>query len=487
MSKQHIVKSVFWLTTAEIIYSLSGYVIHAGVGRILGPEEYGRYSLVVTLTTMIIMLVGWGIPSAMSKYLSEIYESRPELINPIKQQTIKLQVIVIGALTLIFFLASPLISRALNDPSLTSIFRLSSLIIPSFAAASFYFYYYTGIHRFNIQSSLKVTRSLARVLFIVALAYFFRIEGTVIGYILAPLTVFFAGWTIDRFWISRKYPKNTKGSFDWKKLINYAWPITLFMLFYEILISLDLYFVKAILHDDYLTGIYNGSLTVGRIPYYLFYALSIVLLPTISRSTSSNNLAETKKIISQSLRIMIMLLLPTVIILHAYATPIINLFYGSGYSGAAAPMQVLVFGVGFLTVFYVMSYVFNGAGMVKIPMYISLFGLVLNAALNYFMIQAYGIMGSAIATSVTSIIIMLIMLFYIHKHFQGLIGFSSFFKMLFAVLLMYALSLFFTATNAAFMIWSVILFAFYLLLLYLFRELKKEDLDLLKKIISRNK
>ena len=59
MSKQHIVKSVFWLTTAEIIYSLSGYAIHAGVGRILGPEGYGRYGLVITLTTMIIMLIGW--------------------------------------------------------------------------------------------------------------------------------------------------------------------------------------------------------------------------------------------------------------------------------------------------------------------------------------------------------------------------------------------------------------------------------------------
>lgn len=487
MSKQHIVKSVFWLTAAEIIYSLSGYAIHAGVGRILGPEEYGRYSLVVTLTTMIIMLVGWGIPSAMSKYLSEIYESKPELVNPIKRQTIKLQIIVIGFLTLLFFFAAPFIAWTLNDQSLTSIFRLSSLIIPSFAAASFYFYYFTGLHRFNIQSALKVTRSLARVFFIVGLAYFFRIEGTVVGYIMAPLTVFFAGWTIDHFWISKKYPKNAKTSFDWKKLINYAWPITLFMLFYEILISLDLYFVKALLHDDYLTGIYNGSLTVGRIPYYLFYALSIVLLPTISKSTSSNNGAETKKIISQSLRFMIMLILPTITILYAYAAPIISLFYGAGYEGAAAPMQVLVFGVGFLTIFYVMSYVFNGAGLVKIPMYISLFGLTLNATLNYFMIQEYGIMGSAIATSVTSVIIMLIMLFYIHKHFQGLISFSSFFKMLFAMFLMFSLSLLLTATNSAFIIWSIILFAFYLLLLYFFREIKKEDLGLLKKIISRNK
>lgn len=482
-----LAKSVFWLTAAEIIYSASGYIIHAGVGRILGPEDYGRYGLVVTLTTMIIMLIGWGIPSAMSKFLSEISETKPELVYIIKKQTILLQIILIGVLTVVFFFLSPVIAWALNDRTLTPLFRLSSLIIPSFAAASFYFYYYTGLHRFNIQSALKVVRSLARVVIIIILAYFFRIEGTILGYILAPLIVFFAGWAIDRGWISKKYPTTKDAHFDWKKLLNYAWPITLFMLFYEFLISLDLYFVKALLNSDFLTGVYNGSLTVGRIPYYLFYSLSIVLLPTISKSTSQNNNKETTKIINQSLRFMVMLLLPVVVLMFVYAEPIVDLFYGAGYSEAAAPMRVLIFGVGFLTVFYVMSFVFNGAGLVKIPMYISFFGMSLNAVLNYILIQKYGIMGSAVATSISSALIMLVMLFYIHKHFRGLFRFSGFLKMLLATFVIFLLSRFFPAQNPLFLVWSAILFAAYFFTLYLFGEIKKEDTNLLKKLASRSK
>ena len=399
MPRQHIVKSVFWLTAAEIIFNLSGYIVHSGVGRILGPAEYGRYGLVITLTTMIIMLIGRGIPSAMNKYISEISDTKPGLVRLIKKQAIIAQTILISSITIIFYLLAPVIALALKDPTLTPLFRLSSLIIPAFAAASFYFYYYTGIHRFNVQSALKVVRSVAKIMFIIGLAYLFKVKGSVIGYIAAPLLVFFVAWIIDKVWISKKFFDNKDYDFDWHKLISYAWPITLFMLFYEILITVDLYFVKAMLQNDFLTGIYNGALTIGRIPYYLFYALTIVLLPTISKTTFQNDIKETKKVISQSLRFMIMLLLPITILMFVYAEPIINIFYGAGYEQAVPPMQVLVFGVGFLTVFYVMSFVFNGAGLVRIPMYIALVGMIAKIMLNYVLIQTHGIMRSEEHTS----------------------------------------------------------------------------------------
>ena len=48
------------MTLSEIIFNLSGYVIHSVAGRVMGPADYGRYGLVVTMTTMIIILIGNG-------------------------------------------------------------------------------------------------------------------------------------------------------------------------------------------------------------------------------------------------------------------------------------------------------------------------------------------------------------------------------------------------------------------------------------------
>jgi stage V sporulation protein B len=503
-----LAKSALWVTISEIIFNLSGFLIHSVVGRILGPADYGRYGLVVTLTTMVIILIGNGIPTAMSKYISEVYDTNPGMVKVIKRQTIILQSILIGAITIIFYLLTPVISYVLGDPTLTPLFRISTFIIPLFAAASFYFSYYTGLHKFGIQSFLKVARSLFRIVYIIGFAYFFGVKGSISGYIAAPASIFLLALFIDKFKVSKELKEKGKKvlpnsiptgsfataqdnqllpSFRWQKLIDYAWQIILFFLAYELLISIDLYLVKGILKDDYLTGIYNASLTIGRIPYYIFYALTVILLPVISKTTSENNRKKTAEIINQSLRLMLILLVPMVTLMSVFSRPLIRLFYSHRYIDAAYPMSILVWGVGFLTIFYVFCFVMSGAGKVKKPMIMSVLGLVLNTILNYILIKKYGITGSAIATSITSAIITGFMLYHIWVDFGVKMKLASFIKVISAGIIMYLASMLFNRGEFIFMLWSAILFALYLGILILLGEIKKADIAVVRGIIARKK
>ncbi|MDI6778147.1 MAG: flippase [Patescibacteria group bacterium] len=482
-----LVKSFFWVAISEVIYNLSAYIIHSGMGRILGPAQYGRYGLVVTLTTMVVVLIGQGVPTAMAKYLGEIYDTKLGLIPVIKRQTAKIQFALIGGTTVIFFIVSPAIAYALRDPSLANLFRLSSLVIPAFALASFYFYYYTGLHEFKIQAWLKTSRSIARLVFILGLALLLKakgyaLEGAIIGYILAPLSIFFEANLLDKF--KKIAPV---GFFDWRKLLRYAWPMTLFLIAYEFLITIDLYLVKGILRDDRLTGLYNGAITVGRIPYFLFYALTIIILPAVSKSTSSENHADTKKLISQSLRLMVMFLLPIAILMSVYSTPILQLFYGKKFLDAAASMSILMSGVAFLTIFYVMAFALNGAGKVKAPMLISFVGLATNIILSYFLIKKYALLGAATATSITSFVAMALVLAYSYKFFGYLFKFSSFLKIMLASATMYFLSTFFAGGHYIFIFWSAILFAVYMVVLFVLKEFGSPELEIVKQLLKRKK
>jgi stage V sporulation protein B len=513
----NLAKSALWVTFSEILFNLSGFVIHSVLGRFLGPADYGRYGIVITLTTMIIILIGNGIPTAMAKYISEYFETDAGMVRIIKKQAIKLQIIIIGGITLLFYFSIPLIAKLLGDPTLIPLFRISTLIIPAFAAASFYFSYYTGLHRFNLQGTLKALRSVFKIAFILGLAYFWRLEGSIVGYIVGPACVFLVAYLIDKFYIGPQLKKqeqqchpefisepvlnliqesnqkmlkqvqHDKAYFDWRKLTTYAWQVIVFFLAYELLISIDLYMVKGILRNDALTGIYNGALTVGRIPYYIFYAMTIFLLPMISKSTSQNNHGETKKILGQSLRILLLLLVPMIVLMSIYAEPILLDFYGKKYLAGAFPMSILEYGVGFLTIFYVMSFALNGAGKTKIVMWISIFGFMINAFLNYILIKKYSITGSAIATTIASFIIMAWILYYLWKEFGVLIKIKTLVKTIFAAGLMYSASLLFSKGEIVFIAWSVILFAFYLFILYLLKEIKKEDIEIIKTLILRKK
>lgn len=481
--------ALVWLTASEIIYNISGYIIHSAAGRILGPAEYGRFGLVVTLTTMIIILIGNGIPTAMSKYLSEVFENAPEKIYGIKRSAMKLQIILMGSVTLAFFLLAPVFSALLRDPSLTPLFRLSSLIIPAFAAASFYFYYFTGLHFFRMQAVLKAFRALARIGFIVILAYMFGTEGAVGGYILAPLAVFVVGFACDGI-LTRKYfpaahENRSDSVFSAKTILAYAGPLTLFLLFYEFILTLDLYFVKSLLQSDYLTGIYNAAITVGRIPYYLFYALAIILLPAISKTTSDNDPLATKNLVEKSLRLMTLLLFPMIALLIAYAPQILHIFYGDRYAAAAAPMSIFAIGVGFLTVFYILSFALNGADLVKIPLKLAFSGFLGMIALNFILIPRWELVGAAFATTIVSFVLMIAILIYAKMHFHAHIPAKTLFFAFASAVIIAIAARYLPHGTYAFLISGAALFLAYFGLLKLFGELKPSDIAPFAKLFRR--
>lgn len=484
-------QALVWLTISEIVFNIGGYIIQSSLGRILGPEDYGRYGLVVTLTTMVIILIGNGIPTAMSKYISEIIESAPEKILGIKYQAIRLQIVLMLSITAVFFFSAPLLSWALNDPTLTPLFQLSSLIIPAFAAASFYFYYFTGLHFFRLQAILKMTRSLARVIFIIGFAYFFSVEGAISGYIAAPLTIFAIALICDIIITHRYFPATEKITgiktelFSSKTLLSYAGPLTLFLLFYEGILTLDLYFVKALLESDYLTGIYNASITVGRIPYFLFYALTIILLPAISKTTAERNTTETEALVTKALRLMTLLLFPLVTLLIAYASEIIHLFYGPAFAESATPMALFSLGVGFLTVFYVLSFALNGAGLVRIPMKLAFFGFLGVIMLNYLLIPQWQLIGAALSATIVSFILMIAILLATKKHFQVHISLKTFLFSFFSALTIAILAFFLPRGEVLFLVPGALLFFLYFGILKLLGELTPEDLAPLLKLVKR--
>jgi len=483
--------ALVWLTLSEIIFNISGYIIHSSVGRILGPADYGRLSLIVTLTTMIIILIGNGIPTAMSKYLAEVFENAPEKILGIKYKALKLQAILIFIVTALFFFSSPLIAWILRDTSLTPLFQLSSLVIPSFAMASFYFYYYTGLHFFRLQALLKTIRALSRVIFIISFAYFFGVKGALSGYIIAPIFVFLIALICDMY-ITHKYFPATKQSkkdivsFSGKTILAYAGPLTLFLLFYELILTLDLYFVKSLLKSDYLTGIYNAAITVGRIPYYLFYALTIILLPAISKTTAERNTKETENLVNKSMRLLILLLFPLITLLIIYAPQVLHIFYGAQYMEAVIPMSIFTVGVGFLTVFYVLAFALNGAGLVKIPMKLSFIGFIAMIVLNLLLIPTFGLIGASLATTLVSLFLMISILISTKKHFHTTLSLRTLFLCHIGAILISITSDYFPHGTYSFIVSGSILFILYFLFLRVCKELSDDDIKPLRKLFRNS-
>ena len=491
-----IIKASLWLTLSELFFNLSGYVTHSILGRTLGPAEYGRYGLTITIATMMVVLIGRGVPIAMSKYLSEVWKTNPNQVNHIKKIGASIQFLIISVTTILYYFLAPVFANLLNDPSLIPLFKLSSFIIPSFAMASFYVYYFTGTQQFNIQSVLKFFRGFSKIFFITILALCFSTEGAIIGHALAPLSVFLLAFSIDwkkfrkqqqKQQIKAKQNNQKLTKFTPRKLLSFTWPITLFMLFYEIMIHIDLYMVKGILQNDTVTGFYNASLTIGRLPYYAFYFLTIILLPKISEFTSKNATVETKKIMTSSMRFLFMLIIPAVTLLAIFSPLALSFFYGLDYLPATNALRILSIGLGFLTVFYILAFVLNGAGKNKIPMWTAFVGLVINSTLSFYFISQFGIIGAAIATTITSFLIMIVAIIATEKYVSSFLNFISILKYFIATTVIGIIANYLPQGKFIFIGWLVILFAIYFIVLWLLREIKPVDLKILQNALKKEK
>jgi stage V sporulation protein B len=207
----------------------------------------------------------------------------------------------------------------------------------------------------------------------------------------------------------------------------------------------------------------------------------------VSKASVNNNFKNAGPIITQALRMMLILLVPMIVLMSFYSTETLALLYGKKYITGAAAMSILEYGVGFLTIFYVLSFALNGAGKTKIAMWISAIGVITNTILNYFFILRYGIVGSALATTITSFLIMLIALYYTKRDFDAGINFVEFLKVAFGGVLCFFVAFVLPTGRWLFLIDSIFITAIYLIVLYLLKGITKIDLKYFQGLLKTRK
>lgn len=406
--KKTLTFSFLLLLTAEFIYNVSSYAIKSSLARILDVESYGRYTLVIGFTTMVIILIGRSIPTAMAKRISE-QKDNFTLVKAIKKTAARLQFYIITTLTLFFYLSAPLLAKAFSDETLTPLFQLSSLVIPAFSLSSFHALYFNGLKRFQAMTVLKTSRGIFRMFWIIGLAYSFKLNGAFWGAILAPLSVFLVAILIEIFIYKdfKLFQKTKKLSesvekYPWQSIISYAKVFILFTLFYEFFVRIDVYLIKILLKNDYSVGIYDAAMTVSLIPYYLIFALTFILFPTISNLKSNGDHNKIRKIIKKIVALLFASLIPISLILILFSDLLVKLFYGAKFYESGNLIPLMIGGTIFGTIFFVLASVWNGAGYTKTPAVITATAIILSITLNLIFIPVYGITATAVIFSITS-------------------------------------------------------------------------------------
>ena len=468
-------KGLLYLMVSRIVWIASGFAIHVGLGRLLGPEQYGIFGVIISLISVTYLVLGNGIRQAVTKYIA----SDLRLAGVIKTTGLKIQTILCLMFGGAFFLLSRPIAILLGDDTLASFIKLSAFIIPPIGILFVYMGSLEGVKQFGKWATISMMYAILKVFFVFLLVLLgLKVYGAIIGLILA---VFFTAMVGGFFCRGLQNGRH----FDTVVLIKFAIPVSLFFIAFALLMHIDILFAKAILVDDTKIGFYTSAQALSRIIYFVFAAFSTVLLPSISSAIANSDLELIKKYIKQSLRYMLMLLIPTCFIMSATSDRILTLFYSSTYAEAASPLSILVFGVSFLSMSLVLSTIMQGYGTPNVPLVIFSILVPLHACLLLVMIPRLELLGAALATSLTCFTGFVISCSFIYKEFTTLLSIRSLLKIISASIITYFIALQFSFSGFLLPCYYFGLFALYFFILLTLKEISDDDISFARGMFSR--
>ncbi|CAG0962798.1 hypothetical protein METP3_00948 [Methanosarcinales archaeon] len=396
-----LARGTLYFILVQIVFLASGYAIHAGVGRMLGPELYGTFGVVISIVTMFNLILITGLPQAASRYIAMNRENT----IAVKKAASKIMLYLSLGFFLLYFLLADMISSLLLDLELAFYIRISAIIIPIYAFYSLYAGFLNGLREFGKQAIAMFFYNIAKVVGVFALVLLgFSVTGAIAGFALAPLI----GLIVAGYYFKDEGIENR---FKQKELLDFALPVIISSVAFTALMSLDLFFVKRIIAGDDV-GYYTAASNLSRLPFYALTAMGTALFPAIAASGSKEQI---ENYLTDAMRYLLIMLFLIVALISATSENLVTLFYSSKYTPAALPLNILIFGLGFLTLFSIFTMVITASGRAKAAMLLSMAMLPVAFAANAVLVPVYGLVGAAVATTVAGFLAFIIALFYVQR------------------------------------------------------------------------
>ena len=279
--------------------------------------------------------------------------------------------------------------------------------------------------RFVASSLLPATNAIGIIAFLVVFSHSWGIYalgwGTLAGYALNLLLLMV-------FCLRARLP--IRPAFDWRhpairRIAVIATPALLGSTLAHVNILVD-QAMAALLPPGGVSGL-NYAVKLVDTPTQFFYmALSTALLPVFAMQVARRELVPLRDTFRQVVIYAAIILLPAGVLLSVLARPVVEILYQRGKFNdgstdvVAGAMLLLAPGMFFVTYAFINARVYQALQDNWTLCYVAVLSLVLNGALDYLLMQIWGVAGIAFSTTLTYLISAIALIFILDRKLRGL-------------------------------------------------------------------
>ena len=403
------------------------------IAKLLGSNQYGLYTIVITVPLLIQIFRDWGVNFAMVRFTAQYRaEGRLDEIRSVYLTGILFEVVVGLALSLFsFFFADFLATNIFNRPVIAPLIQLVSFSIFAGGLVAAATAAFTGYERLELNSVMLVFQSVSKTAIIIALVVFgFGTSGAVIGYtagtfIAAAIGVLLIGV------IYRKLPKSSSYKFELKAyfttMLSYCLPLS----FATIITLLLPQFYAFMLPIHYVTdnvtiGNYGVAMNFVVLIGFFIMPITTMMFPAFSKLDSAKDRDSLGNVFRFSVKYGALLLLPVIAIVMSLSEPAVATLFGNAYETAGLFLALLALQYVFMAFGNLsLTPLLNGQGKTSFVLWIALVTGLVCFPLGYTLILFFGVWG-LIVTAVVAQVPMLVMgLSFVKRTYGFTVDFGS--------------------------------------------------------------
>ena len=434
-------------TLSHIIFALTSII----VARLLGPEDYGLYSVILIVPSFLVTLSGLGISPALLRFTANFQKEgeKRKTANIIKVGTI-FQLISSIIISLFFFLVSKEIAiHILNRPGIDLLLRITPLYIIGQVVLYSVSSTFIGLDEAEKSSFLMNTRavikSLASLLFIIL---GLGVTGAVIGTGLGSL---FAATIGVAILLLRTYPKlkekgvqseNINFPQELEMMISYGAPLYLSYLIESLRVQL-LSILLTLFMSNIDIGNYKIATNFSTFITVFASSISISLFSAFSKLNVEKDRNSIEKMFKLSVKYTSLIIIPASIAISLLSKNIVDSLYGSQYQ--TSPGYLSLYILGFLCTSlgeFVIRPLFNGQGDTRTTLKVNSLNTVSSISLASILIPKHGVPGLIASVLISKLISNSYGLYQIKRMYRISLEWTSAMKILTASLSSFLLSYF---------------------------------------------
>ena len=404
-------RSVAYVTVAAAVFVASGYVVNVWLGRLLGPEDYGRFAVVIAIMTLLNVAQNASVPQALARAVAR----EPTAARALLRTGLVLQVGASGILALAMLVGAPIAARLLGDRVLESLLRTAAVVLIPYGMYTVLVAYQNGLGHHGRQAAGQAMYAVAKVAGAVGFAYGLGVAGGILGYALAAI----AGALVIV-----AMPSSGPAMARVSELVRFAGPHMIYALAAMAQFSVDILLVTALRVEAEAPGLYAAAQNIARIPYFLLTGLAVIILPAVARAVRADDRSAVTTV-RQALRVAFIVVLPLAAVVVGTSRGAIGLLYGSRYAAGSDELAVLAVGMAALAVASVAGAALSGLGHPGRSAAAALTGLAATTAGGVALVPTVGSLGAALAMTAGAALSLSIVLLQLGRALRGCVPVPS--------------------------------------------------------------